>query len=371
MPGSAVLLQATSTYFGQFGSSAVPLWLAIPGIAVIVAIVVFAVLAVRRSPGRAATPEQQARFARRTFAKTARAAGLSRDQAAMLERLVEVCKVKQPLLVFSSSGLLDDVLKRGIYQLENASMPEPKRQAQLRLIYTTKQLVENSSRRGGGIRSTLMLKPGQAMSVRPDGGTGFSVKLVANTREVLAVTTPRLASGQEQRWPKGTRCTVGFTREAEAGYAFPSKVMGYNPIRGAVCMLLQHAKTLSQEQQRRSRRKTLSRPCYCYPVKIVETGTGRKAQRRAVVQQNEKVMGTVSDISAGGCSVRARQPLKPGTLVKVELSITRRDTLAAFGKVQRVRQERQGGMMHVMFTRMSAITLNKIYSYVYDYAAMG
>jgi hypothetical protein len=370
--GSAVLLQVPSRYFGNFGSAAVPAWLIVLLSLAAVAVVVFAVLAARRNPANASSPEQQRRNTHRAFVRAARAAGLSKEQTAMLERLVSICRVKQPPLVFSSSTLLDDVLKRGVYALEGGATQDPKKHAQLRMIYTTKQIIENAASGKGTVRSTLALKPGQSMSVTPEGGGArCEVSLVANPREVLAVTTPRDASGKEQRWAKGTRCVLSFTREADASYSFPSKVVGYNTFRGVVCMLLQHAKTLQQDQQRRQRRRDLSRPCFCYPVKVVTSGAGRKAERKAVVQQNEKVIGTVSDISAGGCSVRARQPLKAGTLVKVELSITRRDTLSAFGKVMRVRQERQGGVMHVMFTRLSAAALNRIYSYVYDYTAMG
>jgi c-di-GMP-binding flagellar brake protein YcgR len=367
-----VILQVRSNYFGEFGTSSLPPWAAVLLVAAAVAFVVAAVVAGRRSSSRAGSPEQQRRYTRRAFLRSARQAGLAKEQTAMLERLVAACKVKQPLLVFSSPGLLDDVLKRGVYALQSAEVPEPQRQARLRLIYTTKQIIENSARRAGtGLQSTLALKAGQPLTLAADGAARYGTRLVANTRAILAVSTPRLASGQEQRWPKGTRCTVAFSRESDATYTFPSKVMGYSVVRGVSCLLLQHGKTLRKEQQRRARRKELSKPCFCYPVKIVDTGSGRHAERKAVVETRSKIIGTVSDISAGGCSIRARQPFKAGTLVKVELTIGKRDSIAAYGKVLRVRTERLGGVMHVMFTRVSAAGLNRIYSYVYDYTAMG
>jgi hypothetical protein len=366
-----VLLQVSSNPFGQFGSTSFPPWATAVLVVLVVAIIAAAVVGSRRSSTRSGTPEQQRRSMHRTFLRTARQVGLSKEQTAMLEKLVAVCKLKQPLLVFSSAGLLDDVLKRGVYALESSAAPAAQKQVQLRSIYTTKQLIENSTRRGGlAVRSTLSLKPGQSLSLVAEGGSRFGVKLVANTREVLAVSTPRLGSGHEQRWAKGSRCTVGFSRDGDASYSFASKVMGYSTVRGVGCMLLQHAKTLRQEQQRRARRRDLSRPCFCYPVKIVEVGSGRRTERKAVVQMKEKIIGTVSDISVGGCSIRARQPLKAATLVKIELSITKRDTLAAFGKVLRIRAERMGGVMHIMFTKISSDSVNRIYSYVYDFTSM-
>ena len=363
------ILQVSSQYFGQFGN-AIPAWAVVLLILFAIAVVGALIVAGVRSR-RVASPAQQAKLTRRSFARTARSLGLDRDQTAMLEKLVAVCRVKQPMMVFTNPGLLDDVLKRGVYALESAGTPEAKKQEKLRAIYLTKQIIENAVR-SRGVENTLGLKPGLQLTIAQEGAaTGFTVKLVANTKEILAVSTPRDKGGGEQRWPKGSRCVVGFSRESDAGYTFPSKVIGYSTLKGESCMLLQHAKTMRKDQQRRSRRKELSRPCFVYPVKITEVGKGRKAERKAVVMQHEKVIGTVTDISAGGCSVRAREPFKKGTLVKVELSIGRKDTVAAFGKVQRVRPERQGGAMHIMFTRLSATALNRIYSYVYDYTAIG
>ncbi|MBN1835100.1 MAG: PilZ domain-containing protein, partial [Spirochaetales bacterium] len=70
----------------------------------------------------------------------------------------------------------------------------------------------------------------------------------------------------------------------------------------------------------------------------------------------------------GGCSIHSLYPLKPGDLCKIEFELGRNQHIAVFGKVKRVRRDSsRGGIMHVMFTRMSTAFLNQIYLYVYDY----
>jgi hypothetical protein len=129
-----------------------------------------------------------------------------------------------------------------------------------------------------------------------------------------------------------------------------------------------HAKTLRREQQRRYRRSPIHRPCFFYPVMVVESGRGRRGQRRAVVQTARRLVGNLADISAGGCSVNTLYPLKAGSLCKIEFELNRRQRLSVFGKVRTVRKSGlRGGMMHVMFTRLSTSFLNQIYLYVYDY----
>lgn len=365
----ALLLQ--SSYFGDFGGSATPSWVFPVVIVGFVLLILLAGLYSRHRSGVAATPGQQQRYTRALFARAARNAGLSKPQTALLEKLTKACKVKQPMLIFTSAGMLDDVLKRGIYAVEAGSAPAEAKQAQLNMIYSIKQLIDANAAKPSAGRSTAALRAGQQIAVMPEMGGRYPCKIVSNMREMIAITAPEDQAGHQQRWRKGTRCKVVFWRENDAGYAFISKVVGYNTIKGVSCMFLQHSKTIRREQQRRQRRKSLSRPCFFYPIRVMEVAGSKRPSRKAVVQYNLRGMGTIVDISAGGCSIRSRQPLERGALAKIELEITRRDTLTAFGKVRRVRAERAGGVMHVMFTRVSSDNLNKIYSFVYDYTPMG
>jgi len=367
VPTGAILLQS-SKYFGEISTASMPAWVATLIIVAVVAVLALAILAARRgAAGGPASPER----IRRSFHRTARGLGLSRQQSAELERLVRACKVRDPLLVFTNEGLLDDVLKRGVYALESPQNKDPDKNAKLRSIFLTKQILENAKRAGGGLKSTASLAAGLTLTVVPAQGGRYEVRLVANTKNVLAVSTPRSEGGREERWAKGTQCVVSFVRGGGEAYSFATRVVGHGNMRGSSCLLLQHGKTSAKEQQRRSRRRELSRPCFVYPVRITEVKSGRKMERKAVVLENLKTIGTVIDISGGGCSVRCREPLKRGTLVKVDLSLGHRDSVAAYGKIQRLRPEAGGGTMHIMWTRLSAAALNRIYSYVYDYTAMG
>ena len=187
-------------------------------------------------------------------------------------------------------------------------------------------------------------------------------------RDMLALEAPRGRDGTVQRWPRGTRIRVTFWRDADAGYSFDTKVLGYDTLKGNLGLLVHHAKTLRRAQQRRFRRSSLNRPCFFYPVHIV-TMEGRRTERRAVVQQHMRLLGNLLDISAGGCSISSLYPLKPGSLCKIEFELGRKQHISVFGKVRRVRKESpQAGIMHVMFTKLSTAFLNQIYLYVYDYS---
>jgi c-di-GMP-binding flagellar brake protein YcgR len=326
--------------------------------------------AVRARRSRHLDPDQRRKYNRYVFRKMGKDIGLDKPHIEMLEYLVRVCKVKQPFLVFSNAGLLDDILKKGIYSLEqDRKLSAEARQARLSTIYQTKQLIERNSKRGVGIKSTNLLKSGQVLVIRPESGGQFPAKIVSNMRDMLACSVPREQASHPQRLKKGARVRVDFWRESDAGYSFTSKVLGYDNIKGIVSLLLQHAKTVRSEQQRKFRRRTLHRPCFFYPVEIMQQGTGRRSAKKAVVQVRQRLLGNLLDISAGGCSITSLSPLKSGQLLKMEFELDGSKRISVFGKVKRSRpQHHRGGIMHVMFTRLSSQYLNQIYSYVYDYA---
>ena len=77
-------------------------------------------------------------------------------------------------------------------------------------------------------------------------------------------------------------------------------------------------------------------------------------ERKATVEKNMRTLGTVVDLSAGGCAIQALNPFDKGKLVMVEFDIDRKAPIRAFGKVIHVhRQKGRGGVMHVMFTRVT------------------
>jgi c-di-GMP-binding flagellar brake protein YcgR len=208
------------------------------------------------------------------------------------------------------------------------------------------------------------------LSITPEGGTPFSSKVVSNMKDFLTTSVPPTpAGGGDSRWMRGTRLSVYLWRQNDAGYSFESKVLGYDTVKGVPSVLIQHSRTLRREQRRRNRRRELLRACFCYPIRITETGEGRKVERKAVVEQSERTLGTIVDLSAGGCAVQTTTPVEKGRLVMVEFDIDRRQAIRVFGKVVQVRkQPGKSGMMNIMFTRVTRQHLNRISEFVYDFS---
>jgi c-di-GMP-binding flagellar brake protein YcgR len=326
--------------------------------------------ALSRRRNRRFDPEQRRRYGRYVFQRMARNIGLQRHHIEILGYLIRVCNVRQPFLIFSSSGLLDDILKKGIYALhQDTKLKEEERERRLTYLFQIKQIIERNARKGIGVRSTVMMRPGQTVAISPESGGQYNTRVVSNLKDMVALAAVQDVAGNQIRWPRGTRLRINFWRESDAGYAFESKVLGYDRLKGTQCVLVHHARTLKREQQRRYRRSPIHRPCFFFPILIVDSGSGRRAQKRAVVQNTRRYLGNLIDISAGGCSINSVYPLKPGSLCKIEFELARRQRITVFGKVKRTRKTGfRGGVMHIMFTKLSSRYLNQIYLYVYDFS---
>ena len=335
--------------------------------AMAILIVIGAAISRRRRPSATETAE---RISSATFKREAKRMGLTPPAADLLENLVRMCKLKQPLLVFTSASLLDDTLKKGLYSLDNArELSEDEKENRRATIFQIKQALERSGRSGSPLRSTTFLRPGQLLTVTPGEGTPFSSKVISNMKDFLTVSAPAQPAGPDTRWKRGTPLSVYLWRDADAGYSFVSKVLGYDTLKGVPSILVQHSRTLRREQRRRARRRETQRQCFYYPIRIVESGEGRRAERKAVVEQHLRALGIVVDLSAGGCAIQAMSPFEKGRLVMVEFELERKARVRAFGKILGVHRDRgRGGVMHIRFTRVTRQHLNRISEFVYDFS---
>jgi c-di-GMP-binding flagellar brake protein YcgR len=361
-----ILLQADYNLSGSQTSSPVIYFAIGIGLVVVLLLVGFLIERARRPR----TPEDMVRYSGSLFRRTARAMGLPAPHAELLQKLVEVSKVKQAFLVFSSPSLLDDLLRKGIYSIENSrNMTEEDKERRKSILFEIKQILETNTKSGGSLKSTHLMAPGQALTLTPETGGHFPSRLISNMMDFLSVAAPMVTGQGQGRMARGTRLSVYFWRENDAGYSFTSKVLGYDTVKGTSCILIQHGKALRREQRRRGRRKQILRACFYYPIKVVEVGEGRRSEKKASVETHLRALGTVVDLSAGGCGVQSISPFEPGRLIMIEFDIDKKAPIRAFGKVKRIRRLKgKGGIMHVQFTQVTRQYLNRIRSFVYDFS---
>ena len=305
------------------------------------------------------------------FERMAKDVGFQKKHIDTLQRLVIISNIRHPLLLFTNTGLLDSVLKKGIYSIERQpSLSEGERIHLLNTIYEIKQTIEFNAKRGIGLRSTYLIKPGQLLTLITQTGDRFHTKLISNHSTALICSFPIVPMGKEYLFRRGNKTKAFFWRERDSGYSFLTKVLGFDKTRSIPSISLQHSKKIIREQHRKFSRKPLKKSCFIYPLQVISVGTKYKPRKKVVTQENKRHIGVIFDISAGGCRIGCSTIHKKDSYIKLEFDIKPKTPVSALAKIQSIKRRPGTGanhVIHVKFVKLSGKSRNYIYSYVYNY----
>lgn len=347
------------------------------GIGLFIAFIIFIILSGKssassssRSGSRRSSRSAGGKYNKRTFRHRAAAMGFTKPEIRTLEYLIKLYKVRSPYNLLRNTETLNSTLRKALLRIEEDIASKDVKEGQKLILYRIKQKVELNSEKKEIMAGTKQLKPGQKLHISTPGGVRYPSMVTSNLNNYLGTRIPSDEHGNQIRWRKGTKVLVFFWKSNGQGYSFESKVSGYNNIRGVPSLFLNHSKSIHQAQQRRFRRKQLGKPAYMYAIRIITTGFGKNQQRKAVVDTKSGALATILEVSAGGCSLRSTYPLGPGELMKLEFETFHGQKIVAFGKVKSTSKLHPvGGIMHVMFTKVSRDNINKINAFIYDFSS--
>ncbi len=332
------------------------------------AFILFLVIANNASGAGKTGSGGNSRGTKRGFRLNARKIGLSRPQLRTLENLAKRHNAGNLNNLLSSSAQLDNLLKKAIQSINGQSSSDAQKETQKLQLYRIKQLIERNATRKKVFTGTKQLIAGTRIVLTPEGGGRYQSKILTNLKGVLAVSVPADNAGSQLRWKRWSKVNAFFWKSNGQGFSFSTKVNGYGKVRTFDALLLNHSNHIVQAQQRRFRRRSIERPTYFYPVRILTDGIGKNVKKRAIVENRRGTLATMLDISAGGCSIRSINPLTAGELIKVDFETEANAAVSFYGKVINTRKAHpHGGIMHIRFTRISKQNLNSINAYVYNY----
>ncbi len=358
-----ILLQTEYNFFSQ--PDPTTSYVAVGIFALLILVAVIGSILSNRRRGRTA---KNRRFSKRSFRRRARKAGLFPAHIRVLEHMIKEQKLQAPDRLLEGGSYLDRAMRDELEALEASSIGEGEKDGRKNTVLQIKAILDSNRGNLNIISSSRNLRIGQDLRLVFERGGSFDTVVISNLANMLGVELPQDEKGPV-RPEKGRRVQVTFFRDIDRVYRFISRVQGIHSVRGKGTLFIEHVNDIKQVQKRKSPRKEYGRPAYFFPVQVMETGTGRKRARQAVVQKNHRILGRVEDISTGGCLLRSQRPLKKGGLIRIDLQTDDRKTMSVFGKVCGVESKPPyGGDMHVMFTRVSQKYMNEIMAFVYGFS---
>ncbi|MBN2444047.1 MAG: PilZ domain-containing protein [Spirochaetales bacterium] len=340
-------------------------------IIIIILILTIVIGSIISGKNRVRTSSSKKKYNKFIFERMAKDVGFSKNHLETLKKLIVIGNVRHPLLLFTNSGLLDNVLKKGISSIERQpSLSEEERMKLLNTIYEIKQIIDYHAKTDVGLKSTFLIKPGQLFTLHTHTGDQFHTKLISNHSTALICAYPIVPMGKEYLFKKSTKITAFFWRDGDSGYSFPTKLLGYDKTKSIPSISLQHSKNVKREQHRKFSRKPLKKSCFIYPLQVVNVGTKRRPRKKVEVLENKRNIGVIFNISVGGCRVGCAALYKKGTYVKIDFDIKPKAPVSAMGKIQSVKRRPGAGVnhiIHVKFVKLSVKSRNNIYSHIYNY----
>ena len=304
--------------------------------------------------------------AKRKFKKYAKKTGLTSGQIKLMEDIASKYRVNSPLVFLSSPRVFNSTMKKAIIDLDSGAVSPDVRESTKMAIFSIRQRLDRNIGTGKQIATSRQINPGQQITLVAGNGVKYTSHIVANLKDYMCASIPDQVDSSSPKFKKWESFTASFFEKGDRGYTFQTKLIGYTTMKSRPCLMLQHNNSITHSRQRRFPRKELGKACYFYRISVATVGKGKNQIKKAVLQDNRGRLGTIIEISAGGCSIKGTNTLNRGDLVKIDIEIERRKQISILGKIVNARRESNGyNVMHVQFTKMSRNNLNNINSYVY------
>ncbi|THB63962.1 MAG: PilZ domain-containing protein [Spirochaetaceae bacterium] len=304
-------------------------------------------------------------FARMRFKREALSHGLNDNEITALISLAERYQLPLPERLLNDVDFLLEQAERlhGVTQRRTQSSDAA--DGRLHHVFAALRKLQTARNRTQAIiRSTRELGVGMMTRVKIDKKKIYQSLITTNSDSGFGIKVPRDHLGNQIRLRKGSKLYLQAVGDEGNLYQFATTVTGYNTIRGVAAMFLSHTSQIKTVSKRLAPRRFYDKPAYYYPI-VVETHPEDPEKKRARVIEERRNIGTVEDISAGGCCLRCRAPLPKDSLLKAEFDTPNGDHIQVFGKVVGIQPNRTGGQrMHVQFTRLSRKHLNTIDAFV-------
>jgi c-di-GMP-binding flagellar brake protein YcgR len=286
--------------------------------------------------------------------------GFSLKEIELLRKLAIKCSLQEPSSLFWSQEQLDKCIRTLVRaQKDGGGDEDTGGQDFLSKLYEYRKKVE-MEKPGvkGGISNSRQISEGQNLRILVPGTGVFRSQVIRNTPENITVSRPvndKVGSGFS--WT-GTKISVYFWRENDAGYVFDSEVLDEMFAKGISSLKISHIDSLYRTQKRKSIRIKMNKPAYLYLLGPDEE-TGK-------IETVPGARCILDDLSETGCAVFIGGQAAAGMRIKVQFALDG-TPICMSGTVRSVdyKEALQRSLLHVEADPLPLYAQNKIMGEVF------
>jgi c-di-GMP-binding flagellar brake protein YcgR len=191
-----------------------------------------------------------------------------------------------------------------------------------------------------GISNSRQISDGQLLRILVTGTGVFKSQVVKNSGQYVTISRPVNSKISTSMSWNGTKVSVYFWREDDAGYVFDSEVRDEVYSKGISSLKIDHSDSLFRTQKRKSIRIKLHKAAFLYLAKDDD-----------VPGKTEMIPGLkcfLEDLSDTGCAVAVGGKASAGVRVKVQFALDN-TAVSMLGTVRSIhyREEVNRSILHV------------------------
>jgi c-di-GMP-binding flagellar brake protein YcgR len=281
--------------------------------------------------------------------------GFSFREIELLRKLAQKTDMEDPSALFWSQDALTRCIKTLIKNTkESGEHKDPETQEFLSKLYDYRKKIELEKPKSlQGLNNTRELSEGQRLRVLIAGTGVFGSAIVKITRDYITITRPQGENlPQSYRW-KGSRISLYFWRNEDAGYVFDTDVMDEVYSRGIPALQIRHSDQVFRTQKRKAARIKTHLPAFLY---LMADG-----QVTDNIETSRGLRCIIEDLSETGCALSIGGKTAPGLRIKVQFEMDG-DPLVMCGTVRSVdyREAENRSVLHVEAEQVPLTTRNHI-----------
>jgi len=292
------------------------------------------------------------------FAK-GREAGFSLRETEMLRRIATECNLEYPNAIFESQNLLDKCIHSLVRNIKMSGDSEMGTQVFLSKLYDYRQKVEINKPHGEfSITNSRKISEGQPLRILVVGTGIFKSQVIKSVGPYMTITRPSNTKNSSAMPWTGTKISVYFWREDDAGYVFDSEVLDEVFSLGMPSLKITHSDSLFRTQKRKSIRAKMHKAAFLYLVPTNEPS------HRLEIDPGLKCF--LEDISDTGCAVVVGGRADAGLRVKVQFALDN-TPICMSGTVRSIsyREDTNRSILHIEAEPLPNETRNHILGEVF------
>ena len=287
------------------------------------------------------------------------------------EFILHYCKlyqIKKVPLISDTEYCIDTVFKQ-IYagisnDIKNLSISEI--EAKKHTLFMIIMKIEAAKRSFTVLTSTVSLTEGMPISYITNSDNYIASKIIENNKFGLFLEAGYSRDGNLSKPKTLSPIQLYFELSGGIAYRIDTRLIRYQYRAGKTELVVMHSKDVHFSQKRKYRRKDVQ-------LKIVfqalTVGENEKTGKKVFTVNERKYLGDIINISAGGCRLCVKKPIRAGQYMQISSILSTGKTISASAIIMNSKKNLYGSgyILNTRFVRMDKMSQNAIFEFIYDY----